>query len=469
VLDALHPLAGKSTTDDLKKLVGHLAIFCDPKNWSQPSDFARPTHPLVYNRGRLLARIVAALPPATLVQRALQLNGVQYHNNWVTKNPANIIKNDWDSKRVGWILLGKDGDKFNQLTNLWDEIAPDWGLTCATCIKSPLVGAIENRVTSFDSYNAPCRRFTQPAADTCDQYVAADEVPVITLPLNLVDAMPASVPEKNRLKDNLLGGGHYVETWTAYTDFYSAARIALAEEIERREADAKTAHMAPLRQYWEAQVEARDGLDIHDFQAHACHKCANYELANLASLGAPCRLIADPLRNGHNNGVRAPEFGVLVDDTGRPVPRCEQFRFAEMPEITNDLPGFAAGAALPILLDWYRRLSETRSSVRFDDFLISGVLAWLPAGKPRRDKMGAVIEGLSPAETLSLLNIGIHEAAAINQNSWNADPFVLTEPNGLHTTWKPLPWRNFTKKENHYKWGDWPTPWGVRPADKKAA
>jgi len=467
-LDALHALAGNTPTDQLKKIVADLGALSNPANWSVPSSFDDPAPPRAYNLGRLMVVILDSLPPETLVKRLMKLYAKESYNNYLGKKPAHLVQNEWDFNRVARTLLAAadSGDR----AAAWLSLAPAQGWTCDHCLKGPLRDAIEHRERDFErTYETPCARLGIDAhAVTCLQFVQAGnnaDAPVITVPAAIAATFAADSHEAKMMKPLVGATDKYVTTWPDYHHLYTAARLGRIEQQQQAQAAAATAHLKPLRDYWQAQLKTTHGLDIHDFQAHACYKCVNFDKARLPAHGTGCRFAVEPL--GKPEQPKAPEFGVLVDPTGRPVPRCSKFRYAaaELPALTGAPDSFVADdAAREMLLAWYRLL-VSRSDKRN---LVFGVLNWLPTGAPNEATLPKIWERYPPAEALLLLHIGIREAIA-SEHNYTTKTLRLVAPNGQLTEWRPLEWQSFANREKHYNWGDWPLPWAVRQADEQAA
>lgn len=458
-LDALQEKAGKLPADQLKKIVVDLARMADPANWSVASDFDAPAHPVVFNRGRTMITIINSLPPATLVKRLMKLWGKESYNNSLAKKPATLVENDWDFARIARTLQGKESGP----DDVWAGIAPAQGWTCATCLKGPLLGALENRVDEFDRpHDIPCKRLIDKHLDTCNQFVQAGDnadVPVITIPFNLAFCFEAGSHEAEMMKPLPGANDKYVTTWTDYHHLYNAGRQARAEKEQSETAQAQKAHLGQLQQYWQAQLSG--DVDQYDFQAHACHKCKYFDKARLDEYGSGCKFAAEPL--GKPGAPKAPEMGVLVDQDGRAVPRCANFRYAEAPDIQPAEGYFGLkGDARLIVFGWYRQLiagAEKRNQ-------ITGVLSWLPGGSPRGKFTD--ITGFDDGQLLRLLDIGVHEAAAA-QYHYNRKPLRLMDHRGDITEWQALDWREYIKHSAPWSWPkDWPLPWAVRQADKAA-
>lgn len=457
MLDVLQEKAGKLPSDQIKKIVVDLARMADPANWSVPSDFDAPAHPRVFNSARAMIIIINSLPPATLVKRLMKLWGKESYNNTLAKNPANLVENDWDFGRIARTLFGQDSGS----DDVWEQIAPAQGWTCANCLKGPLLGALENRVDEFDRpYEIPCKRLIDTNAGTCPQFVKAGDnadVPVITIPTNLKFCFEDGSHEAQMMKQLPGTNDNYVTTWLDYSHLYHAGRFALGEKQQREAAKAASAHLGQLQQYWQAQLSG--DVDQYDFQAHACHKCKYFDKARLDEYGTGCKFAAKPL--GKPDAPEAPEMGVLVDADGRAVPRCAKFRHAEMPDI-QPVEGLAAldGQARQIVIRWYRALANAEKNN-----LIFGVLNWLPGGPPR----GAFthITGLDDAQLLRVLDIGVHEAMAARHSIYSNPVIRLIDHRGDPDEWKLLNWHQYIAQNTPYSWGDWGLPWAVRQADTK--
>ena len=338
------------TATEAKKSIAEVARFLEPNRWSLSHDPDRPFHPVWFNRARLIRHLLESTDGAALARGALELEGKRQgqYTNYLRKSVGSILGNSWD---FGHVAAGLAGIKATHAEDAWTALAGPLGWGCESCALAGLVTGIEKRVDHFDGWRSPCKRLRRgdwAEVTTCEGYVGPDDPPIVTLPDAMVDWL-----DEGAVKTGLQGNDQpYVTGAADLIRLYEAARVRQVEVEQEAEIQAMTQHIAPIQAYWEAQGEGTR-FDLGHFQAHACRKCVHYTENYLPGGGIPpCTLIENPPKR--NGQPRAPEFGVLANEE-RAVPRCEKFRYRELPAIQL---GFEA-AAIPdraMILLWYEWL-----------------------------------------------------------------------------------------------------------------
>ncbi len=451
-VEAVNRSDSPATTRQVANRARHVAAFVDPERWV-------PNGETVYRpeeRNRLAA-IRWALARADLAARSeaiLGLGEVGYSkHNFLAKKPITITRETYSWKCV-MRALGHDVD-----TVAYQHLfARETGRTCETCIFA---------TTDLVPTDLPvhCPRWVNEEVRSCWGWIGVDDPVVI----------PVTVYEiRDRLKA-LDPQGLNLEPWPHFTDVgaYMTAYRAVArkreEDTRAAEERALWAHVEPMWRYhaWQGALE-----QTH-FQAHACRKCVHYEPLNLEETLPPCRFVRDPLvdqRFGGDEGRRAPEFGALVSQEGRVLPRCEQFAYA-------DLPVFHYGADVTVyvrdrerVLAWLMAIGKHRGQ-GYDRSALWGVLRWIPYERPRvrsqnwdrltrwlRDQW----DEIGDVGIAALFDAMISEATA--RQSYRGTIALYNPLSGEMETWQPVSFDNLdvdgTGYGRPYNWPeDWPDLW----------
>lgn len=433
------PMAGA------KKSVAEIAKFITPNRWSLSHDTDIPYHPLFFNRARLIRHVLETADSDTLAKGLLELDGAGgrgYYSNYLRKSVKSILGSSWEFAKIIDTLSGQDGSY--SADEVWDRLAPGQGWGCDQCVLKSLGTDIETRVANFDGWQSPCKQLRRDEEiATCEGFVGPDDPQVITVPSVIVDLLTEA--ELTSVKSPLQGDDEpYVETTAEYIRLYEIARGRQIEVEAKAEAEAKTQHVAPIRAYWQAQG-SDSPFDLGHFQAHACRKCVNF--IEGGGVDVPCKLVEKPLvRHGK---PRSPEFGILVDEeTGLTVPRCEAFRYRELPAIqllfSDGSGSVVSGFAIPdrpLLIQWYDWLTGSAHN-SYNSKYIFQPLSWLNGSKLSKlwDEVG------SDDAMMSILHAGIMEAWNLNQYRYGDDTLQLFNPvEGRIEKLKPVSWSRSKK------------------------
>jgi ParB-like chromosome segregation protein Spo0J len=438
----------------LARTIRDIARFIQPNRWSLSDGAIYP--PVTYNRARFIRHLLKTLPGEQLAQRVLGLVAVNsYDSNLLSRQPSKLLEKGYDYGKIAHQLAGKESPEA-----VWLDLANVEGWTCGYCAMAPLAKEIAKvRDAGLDGWMPPCERLKDPQVTTCAGFVGPDDPQIIPVQSTITRYIQAPGPVKELLKGPLQDDSRsYVTTWQEYIHVYNRARIE-REQREAQEQEAnKLAHLPAMRAYWEAQGEgslAGESLfDLGHFQAHACRKCARF-IAGETTHGVPCELAEQPqVKQGT---ALAPDFGVLVAEDGRAVPRCQKFSYRQTPAIQRSLASGSKIADRELLLSWYTLLAGNRSSYGASKF-IWRPLRWLPGS---RDLAALWVETNDDDIMLTLLNCGILEAlAAANYGETN----ILPDPvMGGAANWRVMRWNSFTGRTKPYGWDERPLPWEKKP------
>jgi hypothetical protein len=239
------------------------------------------------------------------------------------------------------------------------------------------------------------------------------------------------------------------------------ARIA-AIEVERRE----NKHIVGIREYWREQQPGGLFLEGDHIQAHLCLKCVRYHAATEHE--APCYFAYHPLENQWSGSAMPPAFGVMVREDGLMVPRCEQFRLADVLG-AGILP--AAGFVLAdrkVVLGWMHRIAVIPNRHEHNHTM-AGPLAWLPYKRPDEGTthhldgllrwLRDAWEDLGDERMATLISVVAQEGKALSSYR---NPFELMDSTtGEVERWCSVPWERVVSREDFDQWGyrDWPDGW----------
>lgn len=436
-------LAQGTNLKDLQKQIGDVARFVDSNRWSLSHNLDLPFNPIVYNRARFLRHLLEVTPPRQLSQGLIKLlgEGSHYTPNYLSKKVDTILSSNWEFSNVVQMLTGKSDPWLDHAK------AQDW--TCDHCILNSLVKVITLQNDELDN-SAPCQqinRYRDPEKKilTCLQFIGTEDPPIIVVPFTIINHLDNS-GGRDLLKHPLCGEDkHYVTSWQDYVFIYQQARLrfeqAASDEVEMQSKQ----HLGPLAQYWQAQ---QDGLfALENFQAHACRSCTHFD-------GDECKFVHKPLYESHNNKItKSPGFGVLVNKDGLVVPRCEMFRYRDLPEI-RPLQGYRFPDR-NLIMDWFK-LIKSQANPRFYGAQknLFGILAWLPSQKSENFLADIDDDNL----LMAILQTGVQEI--VNLRSYTSRLNLLDPVTGENIEWQAMDWGNFMSQEKPYAWNnDWPLPW----------
>jgi hypothetical protein len=177
----------------------------------------------------------------------------------------------------------------------------------------------------------------------------------------------------------------------------------------------------------------------------------------------------EPLSGRYRDHRRAPEFGVLVAQDGRTLPRCEQFAYRQIPTI-RPFPG-TRFVDRPQVMNWLQALAADHGYGTSHRHAVFGVLHCLnvaggrPVHKQNLQKLTDWILdhwdqiGGDPVIP-TLLDVALSESDA---RASDVLLHLVNPVTGQEETWMPCKFRYAAGLEPFPSWkswpGDWPRPW----------
>jgi len=431
-----------ATTRQVQDVARQVAAFVDPERWVP--DGERVYMPLERNR---LALMKWAVERAELEgwsgEELLKLRDVGYgHTNWLRKKPVDLV-GPGGGYEAALRALGLAASAIRT----WEEFAEQTGRACGSCV----FGKIEPVV----GVRTHCPRWSAGTMEVCEGFIGADDPVVI----------PVGGYSLRRWFEELgitLEEGHGFQYVTASLEYVGGCRqaVLMAAEVVEMEASRKaTAHLVEIREFMDWQ-DQRTAEELDHFQAHACRKCARY----LEDQDPPCLFAVEPLKR-YGDEVRAPEFGVLVVEDGRMLPRCEQFCYQECPVLAR-VAGMRFGDR-KMVMEWLHvvgMIGYGRSATG-----LWGILRWLDYGwgtgkatdwEQLKRWVKREWEELGGDEVVArLLNVALSEGREVKRSRGD----VVRLVNGVTGEVEEFGSVGFAKVasgEDLSSWKRWPEGWG---------
>jgi ParB family chromosome partitioning protein len=461
-----------ATSRKVQAMAAQVRKFLDPAHWADPPGVLRPH---VRNRLWLARQLIEHLPP----ERAgdilkLRHDDQSWEKSYLGMKPESLVAQYKFDEVVRTLTGGLT------LEAAWEREAKANGHTCAECI----FRVIAAPASTFDGY---CRRWQFPDTITSDVCFTAFFDPVV-IPIGDTPIRFAKALDLPGITYDPFPHCTVIDTWL---DIQARAGDAQRAEFAARDARRRQQHVHPLREYWQAQNILPWGLmpNLGSFQAHACCRCYNYRQDQLADKLPPCRLAVEPLKERWGDGTAAPDMGVLIRDDGAMVPRCSEFRVAELPEITP-LDGFTVkpqSYARKSVIAWLERICRVGYQNHTHNGTVRSPLAWLPYDRPddvngNPEAVARYVnrhwDDIGDGGVAHLLDIALAEARATGKYQ---EPIRLLDADtGAEGDWCSVTWGAFVAGKDSDRYssskapGDWPKPWigAARPEllpDEEAA
>jgi len=342
-----------ATTRQVQNMAREVAAFVDSSRWEPNGE--RVYMPRERNRLALMKWAVERADLEECAEGLLWLRDAGYGTNWLRKSPLAVVRDH----QYGIVLHALGLDR----VGAWEEFAEETGRSCGSCV----LGSVEP-VVGLTLY---CPRWQDGAVEVCQRFIGLDD-PVV-IPVGWVTAKWFG---ELGIEMEQVGEQEYV---TSVEEYVEACRQAVALQAERAEVEGSrkaTAHLVAIREFMDWQ-DGRTVEELGHFQAHACRKCARY----LEGQDVPCLFAVEPLKR-YGDEVRAPEFGVLVAEDGRMLPRCEQFCYREVPTLLR-VAGMRFGGR-DRAVEWLEGFGKTGAYGVGN--ALWGILRWLDYGRKPGDR-----------------------------------------------------------------------------------
>ena len=344
-----------ATTRQVQNMAREVAAFVDPERWEP--DGERVYMPLERNRLALMRWAVERADfDGWTGEQLLELRDVGYqHTNWLRKKPLNLVGN-CEGYEAALRALGLPVSAIRT----WEEFAGETGRSCERC----LFGHDDLEMGSLVGH---CPRWSGQTMETCERFIGPGDPVVIPVGgynlRRLFEELGITMEEQ--------AGNRYVTSSGEYVESCRKAMVLQAEEAEMAVSHRATAHLVEIQEFmgWQDQRAAEE---LGHFQAHVCRKCAMY----CVDQEPPCLFAVEPLKS-YGDQVRAPEFEVLVAEDGRMLPRCEQFRYQEVPALLR-VAGMRFGDR-ERAVEWLHGLGIVGGG--YGGRALHGVLRWLDYGR----------------------------------------------------------------------------------------
>jgi len=454
-----------ATVRQVANLAREVREFVKPQRWVPTGD-GRLEKPRLRNRYRLMRHLVGQLAlDDELGERLLGLRDTGWgRDNLLGKRAETIV----EGRHLATVLSALMGTKKADFGSLWRQAAGERGWTCESCRLCGLPGPGVHR------YECQCVRWEslsegedpeEAGITTCEAWQGKDEALVLPATDRAFQGWVERLGLEGMATEPF---AHFTEAGL-YAAAIDAAMAARAEQMRQAQEEENRAHLGPMEAYWGAQ---REGLvETTSFQAHLCERCTSYRKGLLEAGLPPCEYAVEPLKKKYGNRPKAPEYGVLVDEGGRMLPRCVQFR-ANWEWLKGVLLP-SAGFALPdrtMVLEWMGRMATGRTNQTTHNYTLGGPLAWLPYEREDREQVydvqrlrrfvRRVWKELGDERVATLLAVLCSEVKAGNRMRM---PFKLLDPStGVEERWAAVSWENWQRGEDNRYWGrdSWPTGWG---------
>ncbi len=237
---------------------------------------------------------------------------------------------------------------------------------------------------------------------------------------------------------------------------------AVEEALKLDARKEEVGYLADMGRYVAWQTEFCQAPDMLHFQAHVCDKCMNYEPQYEREILTLWNFARDPLKARYGEGHRAPDFGVLVNEAGQMLPRCEMFAYRDVPE----MKGHPEDTRLPArtqVLEWIKAFGKV--STMYRHWSLWGVLSWMPYPRTKAQDPGRLRrwlkqhwEEIGDPAMAGLVDVALSEGRWLQ---YYKDKMVLVNPvTGEDERWVALEFRTILdgRALGNYPEG-WPTPW----------
>ena len=439
-----------ATTRQVQNVAREVANFVDPERWEPNGETVY--RPVGRNRLALMRWAVLEANLEDCGERLLALRAEGYSNtNWLRKKPILLVQASYG---MGEALeaLGQKGS----VNKVWKRFAGETRRTCARCVFHPhcMAGMVE----TIDGLKGHCERWYEPDVETCEGFIGKDDPVVIPLGIELRGWF-----EKLGIEIQREPFAH-VTSVTGYVRGYNQAAAAKREQREAAAKERAREHVDRIQAFWDWQREQPTECLGH-FQAHSCVKCVNYRPELEGEGMAPCRFCVEALGTSWDEGkFRAPEFGVLVAQDGRMLPRCEQFAHRQVPV----LAGGARFGERKRVMEWLHGMVVGKTN--YPRSVLWGVLRWLDYGRPVVGKAQDVDrlkrwilrewEALGGSEVMAtLLDVALSEARV--RGAYRGLLSLVNGMTGEVEEWAGVDFRYVTGEFGaRYRGRDWPEGWG---------
>jgi len=354
-----------ATTRQIERYLREVAAFVDPARWQ--SNKKKVYKPQWRNRLKMIRWALSRANLAAVTRDILEFTNkreLSYSGDLLGMPPGQVIRRWHSTARV--------------LRALWPE-APEGGGACWEIVaqgngcEECALGAIGADVPPGDRGGYGCRRLQGEDVTGCIGFIGKED-PVV-VPLGYDELQAAKECAECQVLDG--DGFRYVTDVAGYRAVVLRVRKEEAREEVLATAQRESEWQDAIRGYraWGAALSKED---CAHFQAQCCVKCVHFRprLPGIGGESGECDFMTVPLtyREAWRKGrARAPEFGALVAQGGRVLPRCEMFAYREMPSV-RVVQGVRF-AEREQVLGWLRALKMTRTGFHFN--VLWGILTWL--------------------------------------------------------------------------------------------
>lgn len=356
--------------------------------------------------------------------------------------------------RALWVLAGTDGDT---------HIRETLGMSCESC-----------RLDVFDvdagNMGVLCSQWQGEPVGVCDNWIGPDDPMVLPVSdwrlRTLFDELGVEVVGTVGWRES-----PYLTDEARYAEAVEEAVKLEAQKETERAARVELGYLAEMEQYVAWQTEFCQAPDMLHFQAHVCDKCMNYEQQYERESLTLCNFARDPLKARYSEGYRAPAFGVLANEVGQMLPRCEMFAYRDVPT----MKGHPESTRLPArtrVLEWIKVVGK--HSALYTSSALWGVLTWLPYRRTMERDWGQLRrwlkqhwEELGDPVMAALVDVALSEARWINAST--DKPMALHNPvTGEEEKWVSVGYRVVQRGETPFGWpAGWPVPWMTEEAEPR--
>lgn len=435
-----------ATTRQVQNRARQVAAFVESERWLPEED--EVYRPYERNR-RALVRWALDQNLEGRGDALVELAAVGRYSpdNYLAKKVDQQIRSDYVFELILTALLGAG----TTLRTAWKTFAEQDERTCATCVLS------EIETVERDGMAVYCPRWMGThQSDTCERWIGEDEPLIIPLFRELMAWFgELEIEHEQRPFPYVMAVGPYVAGIALAVDGRRKAKAA-------REQKEATKHIAEIQAFADWQSQQPEERMAH-FQSHTCAKCVNFRDGD----DGPCRFVLEPLpvRSGKDR-LQAPAFGLLVDAEGGMYPRCEQFAYADVPQIhCHEGMKFAKRTQA---VEWLHRMSMGGAFGNPHSVLF-GVLRWLDYGRAlsqttELDKIKWWVRRNWDAlggdgGVATLIDVAMSES---KMRAANRQPYTLLDPTtNEKTKFAAVNWGALTG--DHFStWGypsKWPCPW----------
>jgi len=447
-----------ATTRQVQNAARQVAKFVDPERWEPNGE--KVYRPMERNYLALMKWAVIEADLKSCGKGLLALRADGYNKtNWLAKKPLALVQLPYGLGEVLRVLGRRGG-----VGGTWEEFAGKMEWRCARCVFFPYCRP--GMVETIDGLHGHCERWNEPETKTCVGFIGAGDPVVIPLRHELrgwFEKLRIEVEEEPFA---------YVTDVGVYVGGYNQAAAAKRDQREAAAKQKAREHVERIQVFVDWQAEWPVEWMEH-FQAHACVKCVNYRPELEEEGMAPCRFCVEALGTSWSKEqFAAPDFGVLVTQDGRMLPRCAQFTYRETPVLAR-VEGMRFGERRRAV-EWLHGMVVMKNS--YSNSVLWGVLRWLDYGRPvdnktqDMDRLQRWIlrewDALGGSEAVAtLLDVALSEARV--RGSYRDGVIRLVNGvTGEVEEWAGVDFRYVTGEYDRQYGRNWPEGWG-QPWEKE--